>query len=99
MIISLVITLIAINIILLSVSSKLRYSLFGPGRIAIPLIAPIQQSVSYSVRFVKGIWQHYFFLISVAKENDSLKKALSQEKKRTISLRKSNFPINGFAAC
>jgi rod shape-determining protein MreC len=84
-IIGLLVALITINIILLSVTSK--YSSFGPGRIAIPLIGPIQQSVSYSVRFVKGIWSHYFFLISAAKENESLKKALSQEKKKNNQLK------------
>jgi len=87
LIVSLIIALITVNIILLSVTSKLRYSPFGPGRIAIPLIGPMQQSASYSVRFVKGIWRHYFFLISAAKENESLKKALSREKKKNSQLK------------
>ena len=70
-----VIVLIAVNIILLSVSNR-RYQSFAPGRIAISLIAPFQEAVSRSIRFVKDIWIHYFFLIETAKENDNYKNAL-----------------------
>jgi rod shape-determining protein MreC len=71
-----VIVLIAVNIIVLSVSNR-RYHSYGPGRIAISLIAPFQETVSRSIRFVKEIWIHYFFLVETAKENDNYKKALS----------------------
>jgi len=71
-----VIVLIAVNIILLSVSNR-YYQSYGPGRIAISLIAPFQEAVSRSIRFVKDIWVHYFFLVETAKENDIYKKALS----------------------
>jgi rod shape-determining protein MreC len=40
-----VIVLIAVNIIVLSVSNR-RYQSYGPGRIAISLIAPFQEAVS-----------------------------------------------------
>jgi rod shape-determining protein MreC len=73
-----VIVLIAVNIILLSVSNR-YYQSYGPGRIAISLIAPFQEAVSRSIRFVKDIWVHYFFLVETAKENDIYKKALSHE--------------------
>jgi rod shape-determining protein MreC len=71
-----VIVLIAVNIILLSVSNR-YYQSYGPGRVAISLIAPFQEAVSRSIRFVKDIWVHYFFLVETAKENDIYKKALS----------------------
>ena len=71
-----VIILIAVNIIVLSVSNR-RYQSYGSGRIAISLIAPFQEAVSRSIRFVKDIWVHYFFLVETAKENDNYKKALS----------------------
>ncbi len=71
-----VIVLIAVNIILLSVSNR-RYQSYGPGRITISLFAPFQEAVSRSIRFVKDIWIHYFFLVETAKENDNYKKLLS----------------------
>ena len=70
------IVLIAVNIIVLSVSNR-RYQSYGPGRIAISLISPFQEAVSRSIRFVKSVWAHYFFLVETAKENDHYKKALS----------------------
>lgn len=71
-----VIVLIAVNIIVLSVSNR-RYQSYGPGRIAISLLAPFQEAVTRSIRFVKDIWIHYFFLVETAKENDNYKKALT----------------------
>jgi len=71
-----VVVLIAVNIILLSVSNR-HYQSYGPGRIAISLIAPFQEAVSRSIRFVRDIWVHYFFLVETAKKNDIYKKALS----------------------
>jgi rod shape-determining protein MreC len=76
-----VIVLIAVNIIVLSVSNR-RYQSYGPGRIAISLISPFQEAVSRSIRFVKDVWAHYFFLVETAKENDNYKKALSHAVER-----------------
>ena len=73
--------MIAVNIILLSVSNR-RYQSYGPGRIAISLIAPFQEAVSRSIRFVKDIWVHYFFLVEAAIENDNYKKAFSHSVER-----------------
>lgn len=70
------IVLIIVNFIALSVTSS-RYPSFGSGRIAISFIAPFQEAVTHSIRFARGIWSHYFFLVSAAKENDDLKKFLS----------------------
>jgi len=76
-----VIVLIAVNIIVLSVSNR-RHQSYGPGWIAISLIAPFQEAVSRSIRFVKDIWIHYFFLVETAKKNDNYKKALSHAVER-----------------
>jgi len=70
------VVLIVVNIIILSVNGS-RYSSYGSGRIAIFFIAPLQKTVNQSVQFLKNIWSHYFFLVSVAKENDNLKKAIN----------------------
>lgn len=71
------VALIVVNIIILSVNSS-RYSSYGSWRIAIFFIAPFQKTVTQSVQFLKNIWGHYFFLVSVAQENDNLKKAINQ---------------------
>jgi rod shape-determining protein MreC len=73
-----VIVLIAANIIILSASSRSYSSYYEPGRIAISLIAPFQEAVTRSIRFVRGIWNHYFFLVTAAKENARFREALSQ---------------------
>ena len=72
-----VILLIAINIIVLSINKRHGDLPYGIGRIAIYTIAPFQNAVTHSIRFVKNVWSQYFFLISVAKENENLKKALN----------------------
>jgi rod shape-determining protein MreC len=72
-----IVFLIAVNIIFLAASSKAGYALRGPGGIAVSLVAPFQEIVTHSTRFAKEIWRHYFALVSVAKENERLRKALS----------------------
>lgn len=86
-----VILLIAINIIVLSINKRHGDLPYGIGRIAIYIIAPFQNAVTHSIRFVKNVWSQYFFLISVAKENENLKKVLSyaieeNEKRNEIEL-------------
>lgn len=86
-----VILLIAINIIALSIHKRHGDLPYGIGRIAIYIIAPFQNAVTHSIRFVKNVWSQYFFLISVAKENENLKKTLcyaieENEKRNEIEL-------------
>jgi rod shape-determining protein MreC len=71
------IILIAVNVILLSITSKSQ-STFGLGRVGISFVAPFQEIVTRSVRFTRSIWENYFFLVSVAHENETLKKSLNQ---------------------
>ncbi|MGD9054921.1 MAG: rod shape-determining protein MreC [Desulfobacterales bacterium] len=72
-----VIILITVNVILLSFTSKSQ-STFGLGRVGLSLVSPFQELVTRSIRFTRDIWEHYFFLVSVAHENENLKKSLSQ---------------------
>jgi rod shape-determining protein MreC len=71
------IVLITVNVILLSVTSKSQ-STFGLGRVGLSFVAPFQELVTRSVRFTRGIWEHYFFLVAVSQENQQLKKSLNQ---------------------
>jgi rod shape-determining protein MreC len=70
-----VIALITVNIIILSATSN---PAFGLGHTAISFVAPFQELVTHSIRFFRGIWEHYFYLVSVSKENLELKRALNQ---------------------
>jgi len=72
-----VIVLIAVNIIVLSVSSK-RYAAFGLERIAISFISPFQELVTRTMRFARDIWYHYFYLVSVTRQNQMLGAQLNQ---------------------
>ncbi|MFC1798764.1 rod shape-determining protein MreC [Thermodesulfobacteriota bacterium] len=68
-----VVILIAISIIVLSISSRKQPTSYGIGQVAIPLVAPFQKAVTRSIRFVRDVWSHYFYLVSVARENEELK--------------------------
>ena len=70
------IVLIVVNITILYISGS-RYRSFGFGRVVIFIVAPLQEAVTDSISFAKGIWNHYFYLVSVAQENDNLTKKLS----------------------
>lgn len=70
------VVLITVNVILLSVTSKSQSS-FGVGRVGLSFVAPFQELITRTVRFARGIWGHYFFLVSVSQQNDDLKKSLN----------------------
>ena len=72
-----VIILITVNVILLSFTSKSQ-STFGLGRVGLSLVSPFQELVTRSIRFARDLWEHYFFLVAVAHENENLKKSLNQ---------------------
>lgn len=72
-----VIVLIAVNIVVLSVSSK-RYTTFGLERIAISFISPFQELVTHTMRFTRDIWRQYFYLVTVTRQNQVLKAQLNQ---------------------
>jgi rod shape-determining protein MreC len=73
-IIGLIIMIVA-NIVALSITS--RYPSHEYGRLSILIMAPFQDAISTSLKFLESIWDNYFNLISVAKENKMLKKELS----------------------
>ena len=77
-----VIVLIAVNIIVLSINSR-RYTSFGLERVAISLISPFQELVTRTIRFTKDIWQQYFALVTVARENHILRDQLNQASEKS----------------
>lgn len=70
------IALVTISIMMLSLSSREPYPAYGPGRIALSLVAPFQKMIVGTTRFFRDIWDHYFFLISVVEENENLREQL-----------------------
>jgi rod shape-determining protein MreC len=72
-----VIVLIAVNIIVLSVNSR-RYTSFGLERVAIAFISPFQELITRTIGFARDIWQDYFALVSVARENRKLRDQLNR---------------------
>jgi len=69
--------LIIANILILSVVGQ-RYPTSGPGGFTISLLAPFQEAVASSSRFIKDIWRHYFDLVRASQENDRLKSQLAR---------------------
>ena len=76
--VALVIVLVAVNIILLTITGKHTQAPSGLGRGALVVISPFQKQFTAFFNSVKEIWDQYFFLVSTAKENQRLKKALGQ---------------------
>ena len=72
-----VIIFIALNVIVLSVTSRKPHASYGLGRTGIAVIAPFQEAFFRSIRFVGDIWDNYFFLVSVTRENERLKRRLN----------------------
>ena len=71
------IILIAVNVIVLSISGNRHYPSYGSGSITIFLVGPLQEIFARSLRFVRDIWTHYFFLVTVAKKNTRLERQLN----------------------
>ncbi len=72
-----VLVLITVNVILLSITSKSQ-STYGLGRVGLSFVAPFQELVTRSFGFARNIWEHYFFLVAAAHENEILKESLNQ---------------------
>lgn len=81
------IVLIVVNVIVLSVNSKRSVPSTGIGKLALFVVSPFQEFVSDSIRSVKDVWKHYFFLVSVSEENARLVHALKQAEERNNSLK------------
>jgi rod shape-determining protein MreC len=72
------IILVTLSISVLSLSSRRPYPAYGPGRVAIALVAPFQKMIVASTRYFSDIWEHYFFLVTVVDDNRTLRKELQQ---------------------
>ena len=76
--VALVIVLVAVNIILLTITGKHTQAPSGLGRVALIIVSPFQEQFTVFFNSIKNIWNQYFFLVSKAEENRRLNKALGQ---------------------
>jgi rod shape-determining protein MreC len=76
--VALVIVLVAVNVILLTITGKHTQAPSGFGRGALLIVSPFQKELSSFFQSIKDIWKEYFFLVSTAQENQRLKKALGE---------------------
>jgi rod shape-determining protein MreC len=74
------IMLVTVSILMLSLSSRRPFLAYGPGRLAIALTAPFQKIFSSTSHAFRDIWEHYFYLITVAEQNERLTQELQQAK-------------------
>ena len=76
--VALVIVLVAVNIILLTITGKHTQAPSGLGRGVLVIVSPFQKQFTVFFNSIKNTWNQYFFLVSKAEENRRLKKALGQ---------------------
>lgn len=82
--------LIAISFLLMRASLENR-ELAGFGRVAIQAtLAPFSEIQSKCVSYVSETWKHYFWLSSVAKDNEKLASEISLLKKENAELKEVN---------
>jgi rod shape-determining protein MreC len=65
-----------VSTLLLTLSSRRPSLAYGPGRMAIALVAPFQKTIAGATYFARDIWEHYFSLVNVAQENERLTREL-----------------------
>lgn len=70
------IALIAVSITVLSLPNRPAATAPSTGGIVMAITGPFQKAVGRSIRFVKGIWYHYFILVATARENQQLQDQL-----------------------
>jgi rod shape-determining protein MreC len=68
----------AVNIILLSISAKLRHGNAACDRVVMAGIGPFQEGVTQTTRFFEHIWRHYFSLVTARQDCDHLQQVLAK---------------------
>jgi rod shape-determining protein MreC len=69
---------VAINLIVISMTSRQSFQVQGPEQFLITLTAPFQLAVQRSMFFVSSAWKNYFACVSAARENADLKEQLAR---------------------
>jgi len=69
---------VVINVILIFISARYIDSSSPFRHFGSVAVSPLQKIVTVSIRSMRSIWSHYFYLISTEKENDILKRKLAE---------------------
>jgi rod shape-determining protein MreC len=69
---------VAINLIVISMTSRQSFQMKGPEQVLITLTAPLQMTVQRSLFFTSAVWKNYFACVSAARENVVLKDQLAR---------------------
>ena len=92
---------VAINLIVISMTSRQNFQMHGPEEVLITLTAPFQLVVQRSVSFVSSVWKNYFACVSKAQESIILKNQLArvqQIENRNLELAMENARLKKFVA-
>jgi len=77
------ILLLTVNLVMLAVTTR-RPAASGLGRMMIAFVAPFQEVATRVVKTIQDGWWNYFFLVSVAHENQRLLKELGTSRQKII---------------
>jgi rod shape-determining protein MreC len=77
-----VIVVVAINVIVLAISSRRHAPSSSLGRVAVQVVSPFQGAVTGTIHFCRDIWHHYFHLVAVSIENEALNRMLGEAMQR-----------------
>jgi rod shape-determining protein MreC len=77
------ILLLTVNLVMLAVTTR-RPAASGLGRVMIAFVAPFQELATRVVKTIQDGWWNYFFLVSVAHENQRLLKELGASRQKMI---------------
>ncbi len=80
------ILLLTVNLVMLAVTTR-RPAASGLGRVMIAFVAPFQELATHVVKTVQDSWWRYFFLVSVARENQQLLQQLAESQQKIIQQR------------
>jgi len=80
------ILLLTVNLVMLAVTTR-RPAASGLGRMMIAFVAPFQELATHVVKTVQDSWWRYFFLVSVARENQLLLQQLAESQQSIIQQR------------
>jgi rod shape-determining protein MreC len=69
--VAVVIVLVAVNVILLTITGKHTQAPSGLGRGVLVVVSPFQKQFTVFFQSVKNIWNQYFFLVSTAKKTSN----------------------------
>ncbi|MCD4675364.1 MAG: rod shape-determining protein MreC [Desulfobacula sp.] len=69
---------IAINFIVITMSSRESLPISGVERLFISITSPVQQAVARTINYSQNVWNTYFMTVLAVKENIKLKKQLGK---------------------